>query len=71
MDWIGEHKGKQDDDATWTIISILDNETMDDLTNILFPFMAPSGDFINTSYVRKIYPKKIRLETIDMDVVEI
>lgn len=71
MDWIDEHKGKESEDATWTIISILDKETMNDLTNVLFPFMSPSGTFIHTSYVRKIYPKTLRLETIDGDDIEI
>jgi len=53
-DWIGEHKGKQDDDATWTVITIKDSESMDDITSRLFLFMAPSGDFIHDEHLSRV-----------------
>ena len=70
-DWIDEHKGKQDDDATWTIITIKDSETMNDITDRLFLFMSPTGDFIQKDHLSRIQTENIQLEDINGDTTEL
>lgn len=70
-DWISEHRGKTDNDATWDVISIFDSETMNDLTNELYSFMGPSGDFVHTDHLRRRYSDKIKLESMDGTHTEI
>ena len=70
-DWISEHKGKQDDDATWTVITIKESEDMTDITSRIFLFMAPSGDFINNDHLSRVQSSNIQIEDINGDTTEL
>ena len=69
-DWIKENKGKSPD-SFWDVLSVVDADTMDDVTNDLFQFMGPSMNFIHKHHLRRRYSGNLKLETIDGDVIEI
>lgn len=72
--WISEHKGKESSDATWEILSIYtqkQDEEMNDVTNLLFSFMGPSGDFLHKGHLRRLTKLDVTLETIEGDRIEI
>jgi hypothetical protein len=69
-DWIQEHKGKSPD-AFWDVLSVVNSETMNDVTNELFQFMGPSMDFIDSNHLRRRYSESVKLETIEGEFIEI
>jgi hypothetical protein len=75
LDWVEEHRGKQDDDATFNVISIL-NKTQDykDVTEDLFPYMSPAGNFVSKDHLERLLTNSnddIVTEDIDGNRVEI
>jgi hypothetical protein len=78
MDWIEEHKGKQDADATWNILTIHesvdkgdDSETLVDSTKELFLFISPDGRFVSQDHLERLTSCKIVLETMDGERITI
>lgn len=78
MDWIGEHRGKQEADATWNILTIhecehegTDEETLVDSTKELFLFMSPDGTFVSRDHLERLTVCKIVLETMEGERITI
>lgn len=78
IDWISEHKGKQDSDATWNILTIhermdegKESETLVDSTKDLFLFMSPDGRFVSRDHLERLTSCKIVLETMEGNRIDI
>lgn len=67
--WIEEHRGKLEDDATFNVINILNKE--EDITVELFPFISPTGNFISRDHLDMLLTDTIVTEDIDGNRIEI